>query len=410
MGQEHEFDIVIAGGGMVGTSLARLLADIGTGSRPCRIALLDRVAFEPDKTLFHVQPERYDPRVSALTQASKALFSELKVWRYIVDMRQCPYGEMHVWDAEGTGSIQFRAHEVHQPDLGSIVENSVISSALHQGLNEQSNLTYFAPFNLTSVKRDESGTLLIGSEDGSAVRAKLLVAADGANSRIRQLAGFATREWDYGHDAIVTTVQTEKPHRATAWQRFIHTGPLAFLPLAGDKEQRHCSIVWSVVTSEAKRLMGLSGTQFNDALTSAFESKLGTVRCSDKRFRVSLRQRHATEYISDGIVLIGDAAHTMHPLAGQGVNLGFQDVIALSEELYAGLNAGRQVNDLRILERYQRRRKPHNLRMMWVMEGFKHLFAGRSPAKVWLRNFGLTQIDGAGPLKNLLVRHAMGME
>ena len=410
MGQEHEFDIVIAGGGMVGTSLARLLADIGTGSRPCRIALLDRVAFEPDKTLFHVQPERYDPRVSALTQASKALFSELKVWRYIVDMRQCPYGEMHVWDAEGTGSIQFRAHEVHQSDLGSIVENSVISSALHQGLNEQSNLTYFAPFNLTSVKRDESGTLLIGSEDGSAVRAKLLVAADGANSRIRQLAGFATREWEYGHDAIVTTVQTEKPHRATAWQRFIHTGPLAFLPLAGDKEQRHCSIVWSVVTSEAERLMGLSGTQFNDALTSAFESKLGTVRCSDKRFRVSLRQRHATEYISDGIVLIGDAAHTMHPLAGQGVNLGFQDVIALSEELYAGLNAGRQVNDLRILERYQRRRKPHNLRMMWVMEGFKHLFAGRSPAKVWLRNFGLTQIDGAGPLKNLLVRHAMGIE
>ncbi len=410
MSQEREFDIVIAGGGMVGTSLARLLADIGMGSKPCRIALLDRVAFEPDKTLFHVRPGRYDPRVSALTQASKALFSELKIWRYIADMRQCPYGEMHVWDAEGTGSIQFRAHEVHQSDLGSIVENSVISSALYQGLKEQSNLTYFAPFNLTSVKRDESGTLLIGSEDGSAVRAKLLVAADGANSRIRQLAGFATREWDYGHDAIITTVQTEKPHRAIAWQRFIHTGPLAFLPLAGDKEQRHCSIVWSVVTSEAERLMGLSGAQFNDALTHAFESKLGAVRCSDKRFRVPLRQRHATEYFRDGIVLVGDAAHTIHPLAGQGVNLGFLDVIALSEELHTGLNAGREVSDLRILGRYQRRRKPHNLRMMWVMEGFKHLFAGRTPATVWLRNFGLTQIDGAGPLKNLLVRHAMGME
>ena len=123
-----------------------------------------------------------------------------------------------------------------------------------------------------------------------------------------------------------------------------------------------------------------------------------------------LRQRHATEYFRDGIVLVGDAAHTIHPLAGQGVNLGFLDVIALSEELYAGLNAGRQVSDLRILERYQRRRKPHNLRMMWVMEGFKHLFDGRTPATVWLRNFGLTQIDGAGPLKNLLVRHAMGME
>ena len=181
MNQQREFDIVIAGGGMVGISLARLLADRGTGGRPCRIALLDRVAFEPDKTPFHAQPERYDPRVSALTQASKALFSELGIWRRIADMRQCPYDKMQVWDAEGTGSIQFRAHEVHQSDLGSIVENSVISSALHQGLSEQGNLTYFAPFNLTSVKRDESGTLLIGSEDGSAVRAKLLVAADGAN-------------------------------------------------------------------------------------------------------------------------------------------------------------------------------------------------------------------------------------
>lgn len=165
-----------------------------------------------------------------------------------------------------------------------------------------------------------------------------------------------------------------------------------------------------MVTNEAERLMGLSEAQFNDALTHAFESKLGAVRSSDKRFRVPLRQRHATEYFRDGIVLVGDAAHSIHPLAGQGVNLGFLDVIALSEELHAGLNAGRQVSDSRILERYQRRRKPHNLRMMWVMEGFKHLFAGRTPATVWLRNFGLTQVDGAGPLKNLIVRHAMGME
>ena len=123
-----------------------------------------------------------------------------------------------------------------------------------------------------------------------------------------------------------------------------------------------------------------------------------------------LRQRHATEYFRGGIVLVGDAAHTIHPLAGQGVNLGLLDVIALSEELHAGLDAGRKENDRRVLERYQRRRKPHNLRMMWVMEGFKHLFASRAPATVWLRNFGLTRVDNAGPLKNLIVRHAMGTE
>ena len=333
MNQELEFDIVIAGGGMVGISLARLLADLGTGGRPCRIALLDRVAFEPDKTPFHAQPERYDPRVSALTQASKALFSELRSGAILptcgnAPMTKCRFGMPR-------GPVRF-SFGLMNPSIRPRFYSREFGhlSALHQGLSEQSNLTYFAPFNLTSVKRDESDTLLIGSEDGSAVRAKLLVAADGANSRIRQLAGFATREWDYGHDAIVTTVQTEKPHRATAWQRFIHTGPLAFLPLAGDGEQRHCSIVWSVVTNEAERLMGLSEAQFNEALTHAFESKLGAVRSSDKRFRVPLRQRHATEYFRDGIVLVGDAAHSIHPLAGQGVNLGFLDVIALSEELW----------------------------------------------------------------------------
>ena len=175
-------------------------------------------------------------------------------------------------------------------------------------------------------------------------------------------------------------MQTEN-HRAIAWQRSstpgrwhscrwreIRTAPLLDRLVGGDQRSR--------------TLDGLVGAQFNDALTRAFESKLGAVRCSDKRFRVPLRQRHATEYFRDGIVLVGDAAHSIHPLAGQGVNLGVLDVIALSEELHAGLNAGRQVSDSRILERYQRRRKPHNLRMMWVMEGFKHLFAGRPPSSL----------------------------
>tara|TARA_B100001057_G_scaffold154596_1_gene154756 strand:- start:6138 stop:7553 length:1416 start_codon:yes stop_codon:yes gene_type:complete len=410
MTDEREFDVVIAGGGMVGVSLARLLSDLGSSPRPRKIALIDRIAFDPDKAPLFARPQRYDPRVSALTLASKALFSKLGIWRHISEMRQCPYEEMRVWDAEGTGSVRFQANAVHQPDLGSIVENSVISSALYKGLTEQNNLTYLAPFNLAAVQRDEYGNPQIVSEDGSSICAKLLVAADGANSKIRQLASFATREWDYGHDAIVTTVQTEKAHQATAWQRFMPTGPLAFLPLGGDEEQRHCSIVWSVLTSEAERLMCLPEAQFNEALERAFESKLGRIECSDERFRVPLRQRHATEYFRDGIVLVGDAAHTIHPLAGQGVNLGFLDVIVLSEELHAGLKAGRRVNDKRILERYQCRRKPHNLQMMWAMEGFKHLFAGRTPATVWLRNFGLTQVDGFGPLKNLIARHALGME
>ena len=409
MATTESFDIVITGGGMVGTTLARLLANLEADGKPLRIALVDRAPFNKQNTPALVNPETYDPRVSALTLASKALFEGLGIWQQIDAMRQRPYTDMEVWDAEGTGSIHFCAAEVQQPDLGSIVENSVITAALYEGLESQQNLTYFAPFNVSAISRSEQGEPILQADDGTSLQSSLLVAADGANSKIRELAGFNTREWDYGHNAIVTTVHTELPHQNTAWQRFIDTGPLAFLPLECGPQQNCCSIVWSVVTSRAEQLMALSDADFMLELGRAFEHRLGRIEQIDKRYQVPLRQRHATDYYQDSIVLVGDAAHTIHPLAGQGVNLGLLDAAALSNELHAGLKTGRKANDKRVLERYQRQRKPHNLRMMWVMEGFKHLFAEQTPPAVWLRNVGLSAVDGAGPVKNLVVRHAIGM-
>jgi len=409
MSETETFDVVIAGGGMVGTTLARLLSDLDSKGNPLRVALLDRAAFDKQRLPFVSQPESFDPRVSALTLASKALFQQLGVWQHIEAMRQCPYTDMDVWDAEGTGSIHFSAAEVQQASLGSIVENSIVTAALYEDLDAKANLRAITPFNVSAIDRNDAGEYLLHADDGKVLATRLLVAADGANSKIRELAGFHTREWDYGHTAIVTTVRTEHPHQHTAWQRFIDTGPLAFLPLDSGADQNRCSIVWSVVTARAEQLMALPDDAFMVELGNAFEHRLGKIESMEKRFQVPLRQRHATEYFQDGIVLVGDAAHTIHPLAGQGVNLGLLDAMALSEALQAGLKTGRKVNDKRILERYQRQRKPHNLRMMWVMEGFKHLFAEQAPPAVWMRNFGLSVVNDVAPAKNLIIRHAIGM-
>lgn len=409
MSETEMFDVVIAGGGMVGATLARLLCELDSKGSPLRVALLDRAAFDKQRVPFVSQPESFDPRVSALTLASKALFQQLGIWQHIEAMRQCPYTDMEVWDAEGTGSIHFSALEVQQASLGSIVENSIVTAALYEDLDTIENLCMVTPFNVSSIERNASGEHVLRSDDGKALATRLLVAADGANSKIRELAGFHTREWDYGHTAIVTTVRTEHSHQHTAWQRFIDTGPLAFLPLNAGEDHNRCSIVWSVVTARAEELMALPDQAFMVELGNAFEQRLGKIESMEKRFQVPLRQRHATDYFKDGIVLVGDAAHTIHPLAGQGVNLGLLDAVALSEELRAGLKTGRKVNDKRILERYQRQRKPHNLRMMWVMEGFKHLFAEQAPPAVWMRNFGLSAVNGVAPAKNLIVRHAIGM-
>lgn len=406
----QQFDIVIVGGGMVGATMAALLQEL-----PLKIALLDRGNFdnprpEPDSEAEEVA---FDARVSALTLASRQLLEQLGVWQAVISQRCCPYQTMDVWDAEGTGSIAFSAADIDQDELGIIVENRVLLHALHNKLHEQDNLELIPAQLVTALDTAGSGDVSLQCDSGQEITAKLLIAADGANSGIRRLAQFKTREWDYQHSALVTTVRTELPHGGCARQRFMASGPLAFLPLHTGREddtQRYCSIVWSAEPEMNEALMQLDEADFAKKLGAAFEWRLGQIEHCAERFSFPLRQRHAVDYVQDNIVLIGDAAHSIHPLAGQGVNLGLLDARALANELKQAQAVGRTPADKTVLMRYQRARKGHNLGMMWLMEGFKHLFAQEALPLRWLRNAGLRSVDKAGFIKNQLARRAMGLD
>ena len=392
-------DLIIVGAGMVGSALALALKDSGLN-----ILLLDggSMAVRP----FSGEAP-FEPRVSALSMASQRLLERLQVWPGVLVRRASPYAQMQVWDGSGTGSIHFSAASVHADNLGHIVENRVVQDALLEALFD-SEVGLLPNARLEQLRRDGDDWLL-QLVDGRQLRTPLLVAADGANSSVRQMAGCATREWDYLHHAIVTSVRCADAHQATAWQRFTDDGPLAFLPLRRGEDEHWCSIVWSTVPEEARRLMALDDQAFRQALGKAFEWRLGEILEVDPRLCIPLRQRHAKRYIQPGLALIGDAAHTIHPLAGQGVNLGFLDAATLAEVLLHALRRGEALASEKTLSRFERRRMPHNLAMMAAMEGFQRLFQADPLSVRWLRNSGLNLVDGLAEAKALFVRQALGL-
>jgi len=393
-------DLIIVGAGMVGSALALALQHSGL-----QILLLDGgpLSLKP-----FAQDAAFEPRVSALSAASQRILERLGAWDGIAARRTSPYAEMQVWDGSGTGQVHFSAASVHAEVLGHIVENRVVQDGLLDALYE-ADLGLLPGARLEQLRRSGDDWLLTLS-DGRELRAPLLIAADGANSAVRRLAGCATREWDYLHHAIVTSVRCSKPHQQTAWQRFTDDGPLAFLPLAKADDAEHwCSIVWSTTPAEATRLMALDDAAFCRELGKAFEWRLGEVLESDPRHSIPLRQRHAKRYVEPGLALIGDAAHTIHPLAGQGVNLGFLDAAVLAEVLLHALERGENLADIKVLGRFERRRMPHNLAMMAAMEGFERLFQADPLPLRWLRNSGLNLVDGASQAKALFVRQALGL-
>lgn len=393
-------DLIIVGAGMVGSALALALQHSGL-----QILLLDG---GPLSVKPFDQSAAFEPRVSALSAASQRILERLGAWDGIAARRTSPYGEMQVWDGSGTGQVHFSAASVHAEVLGHIVENRVVQDGLLDALYE-ADLGLLPGARLEQLRRSGDDWLLTLT-DGRELRAPLVIAADGANSAVRRLAGCATREWDYLHHAIVTSVRCSKPHQQTAWQRFTDDGPLAFLPLAKVDDAEHwCSIVWSTTPAEAERLMALDDAAFCHELGKAFEWRLGEVLESDPRHCIPLRQRHAKRYVEPGLALIGDAAHTIHPLAGQGVNLGFLDAAVLAEVLLHALERGENLADSKVLGRFERRRMPHNLAMMAAMEGFERLFQADPLPLRWLRNSGLNLVDGANEAKALFVRQALGL-
>jgi 2-octaprenylphenol hydroxylase len=388
-----DYDLVIAGGGMVGSTLACALGEAGFS-----LALVE--TREPARRW---PADEVDLRVSALARASQHILQHLGVWERMCSLRVSPYREMRVWDATGSGSIHFDSAAIGEPNLGHIVENRVVRLALWERLERLPGVDRLCPGAVAGLERTTQGPK-VTLADGREIRARLLVAADGAKSRVRGLAGIPVQGWGYGQDAVVATIRPQRHHRDTAWQRFMPSGPLALLPI----DDGRCSIVWSTSPAHAEQLLALPPESFCDALASASDYVLGEILETGPRASFPLRLQHATRYVQPGLALVGDAAHAIHPLAGQGVNLGLLDAATLAEVLVDARRAGREIGGYALLRRYERARKSDNLLMLAAMDGFKRLFGNtREPLRV-LRNLGLRLTDSAAPVKQLLMRRALG--
>jgi 2-octaprenylphenol hydroxylase len=388
---QTQYDVIIAGGGMVGSTLACLLGNAGK-----HVAVLEAHAptdFSPS--------DPYDLRVSAISRASQRALLEAGAWEGVVARRSAPYEVMQVWDATGDGAIRFDAADLGEPDLGHIVENSVVQLALLDAIRAHSSIDLFCPDKIAGFAADaQQVTVTLGS--GKTLQAALLVGADGAQSKVRQLAGITLETNDYGQKGLVCVVQTEAPHQATAWQRFMPTGPVAFLPL-GDGSS---SIVWTLPADRADAMLNLADADFCRELAQALDFRLGAVTAVGERAAFSLRGRHAEPYSQERLALIGDAAHTIHPLAGQGVNLGIKDAVELANQIR---QAHGDVGSVKVLRAYERARRGDNVLTQKAMEGFRLLFGNTlTPWKI-LRNSGLSIVNRMGFVKYEIAKRAMGI-
>jgi len=385
-------DAAVVGGGMVGAAAALALARAGFA-----VALLEARAPAPWRA-----EDEVDLRVVGLAPSSIALLDGLGVWTSIRDSRAGPYAQMHVWDAESGAAIHFDAADEGRDLLGCIVENNLVQWRLWQAL-EGAGVRRLCP---AEVARFEArgDRVQIELADGAVLAARLLVAADGAGSPLRAQAGIATSGRDYGQRAVVAHVATERPHGRTAWQRFLPGGPLAFLPLADGRS----SIVWSLPDDEAARVLALADEAFRDALGLASDFRLGRIVGTTKRAAFPLRLQLAERYQAERFVLLGDAAHAVHPLAGQGVNLGLRDVAELRDVLAGARAAGRDIAAGHVLRRYARRRRSADTLDARGFDALARIYAWQAPPLVAARALGVRLLDRCLPLKRALAAHAAG--
>jgi len=420
--RREPFDIAVVGAGVIGCAAA-----LAFGRDGWRVALVEAQAPTPWRA------ETPDLRVYAFAPDNAALLDDLDVWRNVVSARVQPYRAMRVWDAAGGGELAFAAERLGRSELGWIVEHGLLVDRIWNAV-QRAGVTMHCPQRVIALEQSlprtrsgdaDSATLTL--EDHSQLRARLVIAADGPDSALRELAGLAATRHDYGQRAVVAYVETELPHGDTAWQRFLPGGPLAFLPCAnasGDArgDGHTSSIVWTVPDADAQRLLALDDAAFRSELTRAFDATLGEVIAVGKRVAFPLRRQLAQDYVAGRVVLAGDAAHVVHLLAGQGVNLGLRDVAALRELVgsHAQRSSGqdRRAARERIapqlsitpqrLARYARERKSENALAAYSFEGLNRLFSNDSPLPTLLRGRLLGLFGRITPLVDRLARHAAG--
>lgn len=391
------YDVVIVGAGMVGAALAAVLAD-----SKLRVAVIDRNQPREFDYAAAADLSRYDLRVSAVNLAAEQLFSRIGAWPDIQKGRLQPFQRMQVWDAAGRGRTLFDAFTVGEPHLGSIVENTLINHALV--------LRALAAENIDVIWNASPEQLQIGADyaeltldNKRQLQAKLVVGADGGRSHVRRLSGIKASTHDYQQRTLVALVRTAEPHQHTAWQRFLPTGPIALLPLA----DRLCSLAWHLDRDRAVEIEALDDRAFSAAMSEQTDYMLGDVEVAGPRGGFDLYRMHANHYVSDRVALIGDAAHVIHPLAGLGVNLGFMDAAVLGECLLDNVRA--DAGDARTLRRYARRRRLENTLAVMTTDAFKHGFGASGSLMQDARNLGLNLADRAGPIKQQVLRYAMGL-
>ena len=389
--------VVIAGGGPVGLALAALLGRAAEG--------LEIRLFEP-RPAPRWSADSMDLRVYAVSRASRNILDSLGAWQAIEGARACPYRRMRVWHGEspaGAGSLGFDSADTGEPDLGHIVEDVLCRDRILEAM-PRANVRIEFGAKLTAVEAGDRA-IQVTIQTGEKVAATVLVAADGSDSPVRGMLNLPVTEVSYDQRAVVTHVATSQSHGETAWQRFLPDGPLAFLPLVDGRS----SVVWSTRTDHAEALCRASEADFIDELQAASGGALGRIEAASARASFPLRAAHARQYCRPRAVLVGDSAHTVHPLAGQGMNLGLLDAAVLAEVIADALVQEEDPGDLRVLRRYERRRKGENLKMLMALDGLNRLFRGKAPILPELRAMGLSAVNAAPPLKRMFMAEALGL-
>lgn len=389
---KNDFDVVIAGGGMIGAATA-----IGLAQEGLRVAMIERQSPAPFDPSSHP-----DIRISAISCASVSLLKQLGAWQHVLAMRATPYLTLETWEEENTHVI-FDAESLGLPELGYMVENRVLQLALWQQAENYPNITFLCPNSLSKMTYLDDKWIVVLS-DGSEVTCKLVVGADGANSQVRQFAGIGSNGWQYRQSCMLITVKTKLPPEKGTWQRFYPSGPRAYLPLFDN----WACLVWYDSPERIRKLQSLSMVQLEKEIMHAFPERLGKVT-PIAAGSFPLTRQHATRYVDKGVILLGDAAHTINPLAGQGVNLGYRDVDCFLK-LVANAKAHYEPwGSMALLRKYQRRRMPDNLAMQAGMDLFYHAFSHQWPGLKLVRNLGLLAAQHAGKAKEMALRYALGL-